>query len=463
MNISAIVAVDKKFGIAKDGQIPWSIKEDLTHFRDITKRPKSALIMGRVTWESCKDKITDRLIIVVTTTLKGEYMTDTLEGALDLANRLELEHVFICGGQRLYGLIIAYNLDTIYLTVIDDDYGCDLHINLDTSKLKLSYTRTYQLEDTATNKLQSVTFNCYSNKSANLEELSYLNLLYKTLTRGTLKKGRNGNTLSLFGETLRFDLSTFPLLTTKKTFLRGAFCELMFFLRGQTDSKILEEQSVKIWSGNSSREFLDRQGLNYREGDIGGMYGHVWRHFGTDYVGCDAEYGGFDQIEYVIKLLKTDPFSRRILMTTYDPQHAHQGCLFPCHSISTIFNVQQGENCLLLNCLMTQRSADIVLGTPFNLCGSALLIEFFCKVVNDDEGYSGLPYKPGTLMITMSDVHIYESHITQALRQTLRDPYDFPKLKLSDRKITDLTNFKFEDLELINYNHYPGIIAKMVI
>lgn len=153
--------------------------------------------------------------------------------------------------------------------------------------------------------------------------------------------------------------------------------ELLWFIRGQTDNRLLQKQGVHIWDGNSTREFLDNRGLTtYRDGDIGACYGFQWRHFGAQYKGCEYDYTGqgIDQLQQVLELLKTDPFSRRIAMTTYNVSDLNKGALEPCHGIYTQFYVKMKNNIPYLSCHMLQRSVDVGCGLPFNIASYAVLI-----------------------------------------------------------------------------------------
>ena len=145
-------------------------------------------------------------------------------------------------------------------------------------------------------------------------------------------------------------------------------------------------------------------------------------------------------------------------MTTYDPSNAKKGVLYPCHGISVMFNVGHDHR---LHCSMTQRSADFFLGVPFNIASYALLVHLFCEVINNDVTYTGPRFTPGELMLSFGNVHIYENHYTQCIRQILREPKQFPKLEFT-KKITSLTDITAEDIKIVDYQCYPGIIAKMV-
>ena len=200
---------------------------------------------------------------------------------------------------------------------------------------------------------------------------------------------------------MRFDLSeTFPLLTSKKVFMRGVVEELLWFLKGSTDSRELSEKGVHIWDGHGSREYLDRIGKETRaEGDLGPVYGFQWRHFGASYQGASADYAGqgVDQLQQVIQTLRTDPSSRRNIMCAWNPTDLGEMALPPCHVLSQ-FYVQDHK----LSCLLYQRSADMGLGVPFNIASYALLTLFLAQVTN---------LKPGEFVHALADMHIYNNHI----------------------------------------------------
>ena len=301
----------------------------------------------------------------------------------------------------------------------------------------------------------------------NQEEGKYLDLLYKILSSGELRSGRNGNTWSLFHNTLEFDLSSsFPLLTTKKMFFRGVVAETLFFLGGQTDAKVLSRQGVKIWDENTSRETLDKLGFKEREeGDMGPMYGHQFYHFGAEYKDCHTNYSnqGFNQIEHVINLLINDRNSRRILLTSFNPAQVNEGCLPPCHSIVVQFYVSKGK---YLDTICYNRSQDLFLGVPWNIAYIALFVKLLCRYINLKQQKEELI--PGKLILDMADTHIYENHKMSCIKQLLRLPYSFPKLDIT--KDTPKNSFKdyilslsYDNFELKDYNSHSALKENMSI
>ena len=281
-------------------------------------------------------------------------------------------------------------------------------------------------------------------------ESNYLNLLEEIIYIGNSRQTRNGLTYSVFGKTIEYDISDkFPLLTSKKVFFRGIIEELLFFIAGKTDTKLLEAKGVNIWKGNTSEEFIKSVNLPYREGDMGPMYGFNWLHFNAYYTGCDADYTnqGFNQFEQVLTLLKEDPYSRRIIMTSYNPAVASDGVLYPCHGIAIQFYVRDYNGKKYVSCSMTQRSADIACGVPYNIASYAALVYIICSYLGDD-------YVPDRLIMNFGDIHLYEEHINEALVQIKRNPFEFPTLEI--KKFDNISDLTYEHFNLKDYEcHEP--------
>jgi thymidylate synthase len=236
---------------------------------------------------------------------------------------------------------------------------------------------------------------------------------------------------------------------------------LIFFINGHTNSKLLEKKNVNIWKDNTTRDFLDNRGLHhYVVGDMGPMYGYNWRHFGSKYNGCiNKNNGGYDQLYNLIEGLINDPNSRRHLLTTYDPSTVTESVLAPCHGITIQFNVRNNK---YLDCKMYQRSADIGLGYPYNIASYGLFVHIICHVTG---------YNVGNLIMTLGDAHIYEQHIEQLKKQTLREPLLFPQLVITkefdvksnvQNKVNFMENLLFSDIKLVDYNCYPLIKMDMI-
>lgn len=443
MFFDIIVATGIAGEIAINGKIPWHCTEDLRFFRSMTMG--NVIIMGRKTWLSLPHKLSSRINIVCSSSeIEGpDHVCNSLEQALKLCRENYSDRkVYVIGGAQLYESALQSPwFRKLYLNLIIGDYMTDgKKLLFPNFNLRLTKTEVQS---------GNVVYHIYERN--NQEELDYLNLLREILD-GSFRQTRNAETYSIFAKQLCFDLKYFPLLTTKKMFLRGIFEELMWMLRGQTSSKILEEKGVNIWRENTSIEFIASNNLDYKEGDIGNMYGFQLRHYGEDYQGFDKVYQGYDQIEYCLNLLRTDKYSRRILMTTYSPSTAHKGVLYPCHGICTQFYVREENGDEYLDCSMTQRSADAFLGLPFNIASYALLVYLFCEVLN---------FKPGRLSLLLNDVHIYSSHLDCVNIQLNREPYTFPTLRFRNSH-SDIRDYNWDDLELSDYNHYPAIKTKMI-
>jgi len=294
------------------------------------------------------------------------------------------------------------------------------------------------------------------------QETEYLSLMRNILENGSSNDDRTGvGTLSIFGAMLKYDLrNTFPLCTTKRMFFRAIFEELMFYLSGKTDNKILQAKGIHVWDGNTSREFLDKRGLqHYEEGDMGQTYGFNYRHFGGEYKGCGVDYSagtenstGYDQLANVINLIKTEPSSRRIIIDLWDCSTVHKAALPSC-LCKYQFNVNVTKK--ELNLAIYLRSSDYFLANNWNSSCGALFVYLLCNT-------EGIDLTPGELTVFIADAHLYKSHIEQVKINLERNPYPFPKLIIKNKK-RDITEFTFEDIELLGYKAHPNIKAEMAI
>jgi thymidylate synthase len=287
------------------------------------------------------------------------------------------------------------------------------------------------------------------------EEHQYLNLIDNILKNGTWEEGRNGKTKSIFGSMMRFSLKDgkIPILTTKKTAWKTCLKELLWFIRGETDNKLLQTQNVHIWDGNTTREFLDSRGLHhYREGLIGPGYGFQWRHFNAEY---DKETGGpvekgVDQLQQIIDALK-DPAqrtSRRLVMSAWNPCQLNEMALPPCHILCQ-FNVHDGNK---LSCCMTQRSSDFFLGIPFNVASYSLLTHLIAKHCGL-EAYEFVHF--------MGNCHIYENAIDACKLQITREPFPFPTVSIKEMR-ENISDYTVDDFILENYQSHEAIKVAMV-
>jgi len=261
----------------------------------------------------------------------------------------------------------------------------------------------------------------------------YLDLLELVLKKGVEKRDRTGTgTLSVFGHQARYDLADgFPLLTTKKLFVKAIVYELLWFLRGDTNVRWLQEKGVTIWD-----EWADEQG------ELGPVYGQQWRSWPA------ADGGTIDQIANLVRDIRANPDSRRLIVTAWNPADVPKMALPPCHCLFQ-FYVANGK----LSCQLYQRSADIFLGVPFNIASYALLTMMLAQV-------TGL--QPGEFVHTLGDAHLYLNHLDQAREQLTRKPYALPTMRLNPA-VKNIFDFKYEDFKLENYQAHPTIKAEIAV
>ena len=277
----------------------------------------------------------------------------------------------------------------------------------------------------------------------------YLDLLELILERGKDREDRTGTgTRGIFGHQMRFDLREgFPLLTTKKLHTKSIIHELLWFLRGETHVKPLQDAGVRIWNEWATAEQTARFGR--AEGDLGPVYGHQWRNYGaTRRPDGTYEQDGVDQIKRVLRDIVENPKSRRLIVTGWNPKEADQVALPPCHTLFQ-FYVQDGE----LSCQLYQRSADVFLGVPFNIASYALLTMMVAHVTN---------LRPGEFVHTFGDAHLYKNHLEQARLQLTRKPRPLPKLRLATES-RDLFAFRYEDIVIEGYDPHPHIAAEVSV
>lgn len=264
--------------------------------------------------------------------------------------------------------------------------------------------------------------------------LQYRNLLQHILEQGEQKEDRTGTgTLSVFGYQMRYDLREgFPLVTTKKLHTRSIFYELLWFLRGETNIQYLLENKVSIWN-----EWADEKG------ELGPVYGKQWRSWQT------PDGRTIDQISNVIEQIKSNPHSRRMLVVAFNPSDVDQMALPPCHAFFQFYVSAQGE----LSCQLYQRSADVFLGVPFNIASYALLTHMVAQVCN---------LKVRDFVHTLGDAHLYSNHLEQAKLQLTREEKPLPQLRLNPL-VKNIFDFKFEDIEILDYNPHPAIKAEVAV
>ena len=289
------------------------------------------------------------------------------------------------------------------------------------------------------------------------EETQYIDLVKRIIDIGSIEPGRNGNTISLFGNSMRFSLANdrIPILTTKKTAWKTCLKELLWFISGKTDNKILQCENVHIWDDNASSEFMNSRGLGfYPDGILGPIYGYQWRHFGAKYNPETGECAssndsGVDQLQQIVDQLK-DPIkrnSRRLIMTAWNPTQLDDMALPPCHILCQ-FNVHGGNK---LSCALYQRSGDIGLGVPFNIASYSFLTHLIARHCN---------LEPYEFVYFLGNAHIYDDHVESMKEQTQRQPFDFPTLNITTIR-DKIDEYVPSDFVVSGYKSHEPISMKM--
>lgn len=451
-------------GIGNKGTIPWKAPTDLKFFKETTitakKGLQNAVIMGRVTFDSIGRPLPGRINYVITrnekllnsSSAKVQYCPH-LQYALDAAGKNPLvDKLFVIGGADIYQQAFTEwkdYIDTTYFTQVCTSNGCDRYIR--ESLITNTHYPPSIREHTEQNGTKLV-FKEYH--SINRGEEEYLNLMRRILIDGDPRKNRTGiDTISTFGERMVFDITNrIPFLTTKRLAWKTMLRELLWFISGDTNNKTLNAKGVHIWDGNSTREYLDSVGLKDRpEGDLGPVYGFQWRHFGAEYYDCRTDYTGkgVDQLANVVKLIKEDPTSRRIIMSAWNPLAQPEMALPPCHILAQWY-VREGG---YLDCQLYQRSCDVALGVPFNIASYSVLTYMLAHVCK---------LQPGKFIHILGDAHIYSNHIDGVKQQLERKPYQFPHLKFK-REIDDIDDFKEDDFIVVDYKFHPTIKMTMAV
>ena len=506
IRFNVIAAFDENRGIGMSGELPWPhCREDMKRFSSVTTSSISAekdverpnvVIMGRGTWESLPAKyrpLKNRMNIVISTTLTQQnlsgyqdtYAATSFEHALYLVKHGPLcymyKDIFVIGGERLFNEAVADpRCDKIYTTELIGKWPADRHFPA-LPKYFGQITRETSLVHVGEDEMPAI-FTTYESKiDFESPERVYLDVLADIVENGhtipsELERTGTG-TLSTFSQHMKFPIEVVnpevldqfgearmlkyrvPIMTTKTLFHRGVFEELKFFLLGDTDVKPLQDAGVRIWDGNTSREWHDKHGHpGYAVGETGPFYGFQWNHFGGDYPPSASSGGtGVNQLEYCIDLLKRDPFSRRIILSAWNPVALPDMCLPPCHVLYNFKVSVDADGRRRLNCAMHQRSGDMFLGVPFNIYSTALLTIFMSRAAN---------MLPGEISLTIADAHIYSNHMEQVKLQLSRTPYKWPLLQL-DADISTLDDMRSlsyaDDYKLTEYYKHPAIKASMAV
>lgn len=497
INLIVNVTVYKnKLAIGRNEKLLFRLKDDLLFFKNITTNSlskdsninKNIVLMGRKTYDSIPIKnkpLSGRINLVLTKNKKlikenavpsnGIFNKELYYLDFITFEKLYKKYnpnIFVIGGSEIYNYFLEHttlkpqklyitNVQTINNTNIKFEKDTEPNIfmnNFDNYYKLIGFSKKYIIENISYRVLY------YNLMKESSEEFKYINYMQNILDNGNIREDRTETgTISVFGNQMRFDISqSIPLMTTKKIPFKTIVEELLWMCRGDTDAKILQKRGVYIWDSNTSREFLDKQNLqHYSEGILGAGYGFQWRHFGAKYSPIFADtskydtnlIAGFDQLKYIEDLLKNDPFSRRMVISSWNPPDFKNTSLLPCHySIQFYVTEEKGEQ--YLSCMFVMRSSD-QLAITWNCTAYSLLTYILAKKYN---------MKPKQLIYVSGDGHIYKNHIDAVKQQLSRIPRPFPKVMLNESiKTKDWKDIVFEDFDLIGYFPFTGIKMPMAI
>ena len=479
MMYNLIACVNKNGLLGQENDLYAKSSKDLHYFSQVTKGHSSKqniIIMGYNTWLSIPNKpLKDRYNIILTknhlSDIDDTCRFSTIESVFNHIESIKhnFEEIFIIGGATVYEQCLREypdELNKLYISEINDDWlgnGDSKYFNYSSiltnfrvikQRVENDDARIYNPDtNTYIIKNLNIKFIVYQRESLiNDDEMGYLNLMDTIMKDGIPTDTRNGLVKSTFGEKMIFKLDRFPLLTTKKMGYKTILRELLWFINGSTDNRLLKEQNVHIWSGNGSKEFLVERGLPYEEDDLGPIYGFQWRHFGAVYEDRDTDYTGkgVDQLKWLIEEIKNNPSSRRLILNAWNVSDLDKMALPPCHILSQYYvNESDGT----LSCQLYQRSGDMFLGIPFNIASYAMLTCIICKLTG---------YKPGYLHHVIGDAHIYEEHEVAVLKQLKRVPKVFPTLTISD-DLVDIDGITEDMFTIEDYDSYGRITAPMAV
>lgn len=467
MNISAIACFSNNFGLSMNNELPWLQDKigDLEYVRVLTnsttKLKKNILIVGRKTLETLPLSMVNsnrefyllsrnqNYTISPIVKDKVTAFTNPKDLYMSLLNRYyksgDIDKIFVFGGSEIYKIFLENGwIHTFYITRIFKDYDCDTFFPISLVENDFELVSSTQIDS----KFRK--FEIWNRREH--PEYNYLQLLEKVYFTGEKRMTRNAETYSIFGANVEFDIEKygFPLLTTKKMFTKGIIKELLWFIKGHTNANELIKDGVNIWTGNTTREFLDSISLShYPEGCAGPIYGYQWRHFNAPYDSTMMIHkeNGIDQLMNIIHEIKKSPTSRRLVMSGWNPAQMPEMCLPPCHVLYQ-FYVDNGK----LSCQMYQRSADLFLGLPFNIASTTLLTYIIASMTN---------YDVGRVRICIGDAHIYSDHVPNILEQITRKPLDFPKLIVKNKR-ESLEDWLYEDFSIEDYISHEALKSKMI-
>lgn len=375
--------------------------------------------------------------------------------ALEYSRVKKIKESWVIGGAQIYELALKkymYLCDKIVHTIIRPgkipnvrfDSFVDLTLIKHLKSKEVAVTMDYVIREYQVSEPHPE--NCYLDLCRNIRENGVI-----------IDHGRTHQKVRrlICPPDLSFDLRKgFPLLTTKRMATENMVKELLWFIRGIPDSKILEDQGCNFWKGNSSKEAIANLGLSYREGDCGPIYPFQWRHAGAEYNGCldDYEGKGIDQLERLIRGLREDPTGRRHILCAWNVTDLDKMVLPPCHSFCQFFVEYEKGEPVGLTCKMTQRSADVFLGLPINIASYALLTSMIASLTG---------YTPYRLIISLGDAHIYLNHMDSVVKQLERTPFPFCSLKLA--RVKDIDSFTKDSISFEGYISHTALRGEMAV
>lgn len=408
-------------------------------------RKDTCIIMDFDTWRRIPSISIAKNILVLTTSTSDIFhkKANSVEKCYEILNRENYKNIYLLGN----AITIREFLKSDKFELIRIKHFIDSKISNSGIKLSINWEE-YGMEQKESNVACRLGFETIEWVRRE-DEAQYLNLINKILLYGDERDDRTGNgVIGTWGNTMRFSLrhNKVPLLTTKKIYVKGVIEELLWFISADTSSKTLEKKGVNIWKDNATKEFLENRGLDYEEGELGPIYGHQWRKWGSEY--GNEESKGIDQLSNVINLIKNDPTSRRIVLSSWNVSDLDKMALPPCHTLCQ-FSVRDGG----LSCVLYQRSGDIGLGVPFNIASYSILthlLAFHCGL------------RAHEFVHVISDTHVYKNHIQALNEQVKRTPGVVPTLEITE-KHEDISNYRYENFIVHNYEPQAKIPMKMAI
>lgn len=471
VQFSAIVAYEKDSrGIGASGTIPWRNSLDLKFFKKVTVgNGNNAVIMGRKTFESIGKALPGRINLVLSNTFEktgDDYeVFHTIDSVIERCENGGFDNVFVIGGAKIYKEFLNRDLiDVLYIDEINSNSVNQSAVfdaffpRLENEFIEADFLAKHYKDFCSSLNTVKV---LYRRRTTQETDYDYLALLDKVIHNGAERCSRAGEVLSDFCNTLSFDLkSGLPALTSKKMYSRGCINELLWFLRGESNIQFLVEHNTHIWDADAYRfykqnvdnpvsleEFLDnvktgnvyaftKNGIKYNFGDLGPVYGKQWR-----------SWNSIDQIKNIINLIRTDPYSRRIMLNAWNVSDIDKMALPPCH-YGCQFYVKIIDNVKYLSCTFNMRSVDVCLGLPYDILSYAILTHIIANLTG---------CKVDKLNCFLGDTHVYKNQLNSVYKQLTRNPYtfDLPSIELKD--ITNIDNLSIDNIIINNYNSFNGI------